>query len=270
MPELRNQIYDYLIEDIDSNVGPKTIRLRPRTDFSKYWGTKNPHRGSHYSLNQVCRATRREFGPLYVWQVAHRVLVDEDMLARFLQSFYLGGMAKDSFALTPKKIEIEIAYTLAGNRRCLDVMPLVNICLSNPDLQCTFMTKFGPMPELDNLFWNHAKAWEAAIRDDLLKIMLYPELGAKTIVELVFREDIKLDFIGDVPTKRWRHALPSMHEYLTELGAIDISNGETRFGIGDAQTRVEFVVSKRSCERSSQKWKAKGKAFETQYRLVEN
>ncbi|KAF2623839.1 hypothetical protein BU25DRAFT_414005 [Macroventuria anomochaeta] len=266
--EIRNEIYAHLIEDVDTNVGPKTIRLRLRTEFSSHWRKKNPHRGEVYALNQCCRTTRHEFGPLYVSHIAHRIRVDEQLLSRFLKDFFLIEESEDGFALRPKKIEIELAYPLGGEPPRLNILPLLSIFLGNKDLQCTFLNKFGPMPELDDMFWGHAVAWGDAILDDLLEILLHTPHGTTTIVDLVFREDAKLDFIGDVSRRRG-HAPPSMHGYLKQLGVVDVDVWDTRMGVWNQQARVEFVVCKRTDDDVKRGPKVRGKAFETQYRLVE-
>ncbi|KAF3036764.1 hypothetical protein E8E11_004312 [Didymella keratinophila] len=165
--EIRNAIYAHLIEDVDTNVGPKTIRLRPRSEFSSYWKKKNTHRGEVYALNQVCRTTRHEFGPLYVSEIAHRIRVDKQLLPRFLHDFFLSEEAERTFALKPKKVEIELAYPLGVSPPRIDILPLLSLSLGNEDLRCTFLNKFGPMPEVDTLFHDHAVAWGDAILDDL-------------------------------------------------------------------------------------------------------
>ena len=220
-------------------------------------------------MNQVCRAIRHEFGPLYVSHIAHRVRVDEELLPYFLDDFFLSEVSENGFTLRPKKIEIELAYPLGGNPPRLNILPLLTLCLGNEDLQCTFLNKFGPMPELDSLFWDHAVAWGDAIVDDLLKIFLYTPHGTMTTVDLVFRDDAKPDFMEDVERRRKR-APRSMHGYLGNLGGLDVGTWDARVGVWNTQAKVEFVVSKRTADGGNQEEETGGRAFETQYRLVEN
>ncbi|KAF2998220.1 hypothetical protein E8E13_005353 [Curvularia kusanoi] len=258
--EIRNEIYEVLVESVDTNVGPKTIRLRPRNEFSSTWKRKNPHRGEVYALNQVCRTTRHEFGPLYVSEISHRIRVSETLLPQFLDDFFLSDEAQNGFALTPKKIEIELNYPLGGDPPRVDVLPLLTLFLGNEDLQCTFLNKFGPLPEVDALFREHSVAWGLAILDDLLQILLYTPHGTTTIVDLVFRDDAKHDIMGELRSRPFRPP-PSMMEYLENLGYRDAweQNG-----------RVEFVVSKAAVDKPSGRQTGARKAFETQYRLMQH
>lgn len=176
--EIRNAIYAPLIEDVDTNVGAKTIRLRPRSEFSRFWRKKNTHRGEVYALNQVCRTTRHEFGPLYVSDIAHRIRVDQQLLSQFLHDFFLSKSSDSAFALKPKKVEIELGVSPPH----IDVLPLLSLSLGNEDLRCTFLNKFGPMPEVDALFRDHAVAWGDAILDDLLEIRLDTSAGTTVSV----------------------------------------------------------------------------------------
>jgi len=161
-----------------------------------------------------------------------------------LQSLYIGKEVKGSFALTPKKIEIELAYPVGGPIRRLNITKLIKFFLSKSDLQCTFLNKFGPMTELDQLFWGHSKTWKDAIEQDLHGVMLWPPNGSKTTVELVFRSDAKQNFIEDVPSRRWKYAPPSLYQYLTEIGATGLGAWGARVDVLNTSTRVEFVVSK--------------------------
>ncbi|KAJ4984940.1 hypothetical protein SVAN01_09546 [Stagonosporopsis vannaccii] len=267
--EIRNSIYAYLIEDVDTNVGHKTIRLRPRTEFSSHWRRRNPHRGEVYALNQVCRTTRHEFGPLYVAQIVHRIRVDKQLLPRFLHDFFLSGDYEDSFKLKPRKIEIELNYPLGGHPPRLDVLPLLTLCLGNENIQCSFLNKFGFLPEIDALFWDHAVAWGEAILDDLAQILLYTPSGTTTVVDLVFREDAEREFIKDIERNSFR-APRSMHKYLENLGSVDIATWDPRVGVWNLQGRVEFVASKRAPQFAQQEGKVQSKVFETQYRLIES
>jgi hypothetical protein len=267
--EIRNAIYAHLIEDVDTNVGPKTIRLRPRSEFSSYWRKKNTHRGEVFALNQVCRITRHEFGPLYVSEIAHRIRVDEQLLPRFLYDFFLSEHAGTVFALKPKKVEIELAYPLGVSPPRIDVLPLLSLSLGNEDLRCTFLNKFGPMPEVDTLFHDHAVAWGDAILDDLLEIRLYTPAGTTTCVDLTFRDDIKRAFIADVKTKKTT-APRSMQAYLGALRGSDVGTWDARVGVWNTQARVDFIVSKRASGSLKQAAGTKSRAFETQYRLVED
>jgi hypothetical protein len=97
-----------------------------------------------YALNQVCRTTRHEFGPLYVAKIAHRIRVNEQLLPRFLHDFFLSRNAETVFALKPKKVEVELAYPLGVSPPRIDVLPLLSLSLGNEDLRCTFLNKFGP------------------------------------------------------------------------------------------------------------------------------
>lgn len=267
--EIRNAIYAHLIEDVDTNVGHKTIRLRPHSEFSSYWKKKNTHRGEVYALNQVCRATRHEFGPLYVAEIAHRIRVDEQLLPRFLYDFFLSENAETLFALKPKKVEVELAYPLGVSPPRIDVLPLLSLSLGNEDLRCTFLNKFGPMPEVDALFNDHAVAWGDAILDDLLEIRLYTPAGTTTCVDLLFRADANRAFIADI--RKMRMPPPrSLHTYLKALGRPDVGTWDARVGVWNAQARVEFVVSKRTPGHFKQTLETRSRAFETQYRLVED
>ncbi|KAH6621833.1 hypothetical protein C7974DRAFT_211729 [Boeremia exigua] len=264
--EIRNEIYAFLIEDVDTNVGHKTIRLRPRTEFSSHWRRKNPHRGEVYALNQVCRATRREFGPLYVAQITHRLRVDEQLLPLFLHDFFLSKEVECNFALKPQKIEIELPYPLGGKLLRLDILPLLTFCLGNEDIQCSFLNKFGPMPELNALFWDHAVAWGEAILDDLSKILVHTPSGTTTVVDLFFRGDSQHAFISDI--KRPGQRVPdSMHGYLRALGR---ATWDPRVGVWNPHGRIEFVVSRGPSLIASEKSKGSNKVFQTQYRLVED
>ncbi|XPS72885.1 hypothetical protein M3J09_005045 [Ascochyta lentis] len=268
--ELRNEIYAFLIEDIDTNVGPKTICLRPRADFSKYWRKKNPHRGNHYSLNQVCRATRHEFGPLYVSQIAHRIRVDDKILPQFLESFFAEETMKNCFALTPRKVEVELTIPCRESSSRLNLTQLLTIYLSNEQMECKFLNKFERMPELDALFSGHGKAWKAAINQDLFKVLLWPPHGTTTRIELMFYDDARLEFIEKIPKGRWTTSLPSMHNYLLELGAEGIGERDARVGVWNPRARVKFVVSKQARAVAENKAASKNRVFETQYRLIEN
>ncbi|KAJ8114094.1 hypothetical protein OPT61_g3944 [Boeremia exigua] len=269
LPKIRNEIYAHLIEDVDTNVGHKTIRLRPRTEFSSHWRRKNPHRGEVYAFNQVCRTTRREFGPLYVAQIAHRIRVDKLLLPKFLNDFILADEVKSNFALKPKKIEIELNYPVGGNPLRLNVLPLLALFLGNEDLQCTFLNKFGPLLEVDTLFRDHAVAWGDAILEDLLEILLYTPSGTTTVVDLVFREDAERAFISDITEKKFR-APNSMHDYLRDLGGMETATWNPRVGVWNVQGRVEFVVSKRSPKSAENRVMRYDKVFQTQYRLIED
>lgn len=267
--EIRNEIYAYLIEHVDTNVGLKTIRLRPRSEFSRYWRRQHPHRGEVYALNQVCRTTRREFGPLYVAQIAHRIRVDEQLLQKFLQDFFLCERVENEFALKPRKIEIELNYPLGGNPPRLDVLPLLTLCLGNEDIQCSFLNKFDFLPEVDSLFWNHAVAWGEAILDDLSGILLYTPSGTTTVVDLVFNEYTERTFVSDIKRNGLR-APTSMHEYLRNLGCADMATWDPRIGVWNSQGRVEFAASKASPTLAGKARARHNKIFQTQYRLMEN
>lgn len=266
--EIRNAIYAQLIEDVDTNVGLKTIRLRPRSSFSRHWRKKNTHRGEVYALNQVCRTTRYEFGPLYVSEIAHRIRVDEHLLPQFLRDFFLSENAESAFALKPKKLEIELVYPLGVSPPRIDILPLLSLSLGNEDLQCTYLNKFGPMPEVDALFNNHAVAWGDAILDDLLEIRVYTPAGTTTCVDLTFRDDAERSFIANVRRKRMI-APRSMHAYLKGLGGSDVGVWDARVGVWHPQARVEFGVLKRTAG-ASRASETRSRAFETQYRLVED
>ncbi|KAF1358589.1 hypothetical protein EJ07DRAFT_156800 [Lizonia empirigonia] len=227
-PEIRNEIYEYLIEDIDTNVGPKMIRLRPRVDFPKTWSKRNPHRGDVYSLNQII----------------HRIRVDEFVLHKFVQDLLL---VEDYFALKPKKIEIELPYPLGRRPMRLNMLPLLTLCVGNEDLHCTFLNKFGPIPELHNIFRDNPVAWGEAILDDLLEISLYTPRGTTTVIGLVFRDDCGREFIEEISDGCPETPPSSMKSYLKELGA---------------QARVVFVVSKRTFKATRQGNKISRKAFE--------
>ena len=252
---------------MDSNVGPKTILLRPRAEFSSHWRRRNPHRGEVYALNQVCRTTRHEFGPLYVSAISHRVRVDDKLLPRFLDDFFLGDEAHNGFALTPRRIEIELHYPLGGNPPRVDVLPLLTLFLGNEDLQCTFLNKFGFLPEIDALFRDHAVAWGDAILDDLLHIYLYTPHGTTTMVDLVFRDDAKHDFIGELRPKCFRPP-PGMRDYLRTLGDMERSEMVALAARWDIGGIVEFVVSKQAADKQSGRHTGNGQEFEMQYRLM--
>lgn len=187
---------------------------------------------------------------------------------QFLKSFYSGYTLENSFALAPKKIEIEFAspplYGTQSNASHLDIMPLITLCLSDKDIQCMFLGKFGAIPELDNLFWTHRQAWAAAIKDDLLEVRLYPSTGP--LVGLVFHEDAEQDFLRDIPScsqKSWKYAPPSMRAYLMKLGAPEARTW-------DSNADVHFAASKMSCHKLRHNCKGKEKPFEIEYRLKEN
>ncbi|KZM24961.1 hypothetical protein ST47_g3900 [Ascochyta rabiei] len=268
--ELRNEIYSLLIEDIDTNVGPRTICLRSRADFPRYWRKKNPHRGNHYSLNQVCQLTRHEFGPLYVSQVTHRIRVNAHILPRFLDSFYRESVRENRFALTPRKVEVEFTSHCGGSSSRLDITHLLMISFSIEHMECRFFDKFGPMPELDAIFSDHREAWKAAIGRDVMKVTLWPLEGTTTQIQLVFFEDAKVDFVEEIPGGGWRPSFPSMHSYLSMLGAENLGERNARMGVWNPQARVEFIVSKRARTITKQEATLKRRPFETQYRLVED
>lgn len=223
-----------------------------------------------YALNQVCRTTRREFGPLYVAQIVHRIRVDETLLPRFLHDFFLGKYVEDAFALKPKKIEIELIYPLGGRPPRLNVLPLLALCLGNDEIQCSFLNKFGFLGEIDALFWNNAVAWGEAILYDLVEIQLYTPSGTTTVVDLVFPEDSGREFVKDIKSKSGLRAPRSMHEYLRNLGSVDVATWDPRVGVWNSQGRVEFVASKRAARSAQQGRKGHSKVFQTQYRLIEN
>ena len=174
------------------------------------------------------------------------------------------------FALKPKKIEIELAYPLGGKPPRIDILPLLSLCLGNEDLTCTFLNKFGPMPELDELFFHHAVAWGDAILDDLLEILLYTPHGTTTFVNLVFRDDCGQIFFEELSGGKPGRAPSSMDDYLAELGAVDVRTWDARVGVWNSQARVDFLVCKRKQRVTRDETKEKIKAFETQYRLVED
>ena len=104
------------------------------------------------------------------------------------------------------------------------------------------------MTELDELFWGHSKTWKDAIEQDLHGVMLWPPNVSKTTMELVFRDDAEQEFIEDVPTRRWKYAPPSLHQYLTEIGAVDLGAWGASVDVLNSYARVEFVVSKMTRE----------------------
>lgn len=220
-------------------------------------------------MNQVCRTTRHEFGPLYVSEITHRIRVDEKLLPQFLHDFFFSDGLRDSFALRPRKIEIELFYPLGGNPPRVDVLPLLTLFLGNEDLQCTFLNKFGPLSEVDALFREHPVPWGDAILDDLLQILLYTPHGTTTIVDLVFRDDVDHAFMSELRHKPFR-APPSMRNYLNSLGLVELSASNARIGVWNVQARVECVVSKRAPDSSSGGKRRKGNAFEPMYRLMLN
>ena len=198
--------------------------------------------------------------------IAHRIRVDEYLLPSFVQDSLL---AEGDFVLTPKKIQIELAYPLGGNPPKIDILPLLTLCLGNEDLQCTFLNKFGHMPEVDELLFNHAVAWGDAILDDLLEILLYTQHGTITMVELIFRDDCGQAFIEELPAGKPKRAPRSMDDYLTELGAVDIRTWNARFGMWSTEARVDFVVSKRSTSQTRESLKTKRKKFGLLYLPIE-
>lgn len=222
-----------------------------------------------YALNQVCRATRCEFGPLYVAQIVHRVRVDEQLLPRFLDDFFLSREAQSYFALKPRKIEIELIYPLGGKPPRLNVLPLLALCLGNDNIQCSFLNKFDFLPELDHLFWDHTIAWGEAILEDLSAILVYTPLGTTTVVDLVFRAESEHGFIQDIKRNGWR-APASMHEYLCALGSADRTTWDPRVGVWNQVGRVEFVASKATSKPANEERRGRSEVFETQYRLIEN
>lgn len=220
-------------------------------------------------MNQVCRTTRHEFGPLYVSAISHRVRVNNKLLPRFLDDFFLSDEAHNGFALTPRRIEIELHYPLGGNPSRVDVLPLLTLFLGNEDMQCTFLNKFGFLPEIDALFQDHAVAWGDAILDDLLHIYLYTPHGTTTMVDLVFRDDARHDFIDELRPKAFRPPL-SMRDYLRTLGDMERSEMLALAARWDIGGIVEFVVSKQAADTQSGRHTGTGQAFETQYRLMQN
>lgn len=202
-------------------------------------------------------------------EIAHRIRVDEQLLPRFLHDFFLSEHAESSFMLKPKKIEIELAYPIGVSPPRIDVLPLLSLSLGNEDLQCTFLNKFGPMPEVDALFRDHPVAWGDAILDDLLKILLYTPAGTATCVDLIFRDNGKRAFLADI--KRRKLTAPrSMHGYLKGLGGSGMRTWDARVGMWNPQARVDFIVSKRAPGSLRQALETGARAFETQYRLVED
>jgi hypothetical protein len=141
--------------------------------------------------------------------------------------------------------------------------------LGNEDLQCTFLNKFGFLPEIDSLFRDHAVAWGDAILDDLLHIYLYTPHGTTTMVDLVFRDDARHDFIGELRPKCFRPP-PSMRDYLRTLGDIERSEMIALIARWEVGGIVEFVVSKQAANALSGRHTGNGQAFETQYRLMQS
>lgn len=219
-------------------------------------------------MNQICRATRREFGPLYVSEISHRIRVDDKILPRFLHDFFFSEEAYDCFALRPKKLEIELNYPLGGDPPRTDVLPLLTLILGNEDLQCTFLNKFGPMPEVNSVFHGHVIAWGDAILDDLLEVLLYTPHGTTTVVHLVFRDNGKHAFVEELRPIGFR-PLPSARSYVERLGSTDFLTWQEIVDDWDPSGRVKFVLSKKAPGSASREQVKAAKAFETQYRLMQ-
>lgn len=194
--------------------------------------------------------------------------MDERLLPQFLHDFFFSEEAYDCFTLRPKKIEIELNYPLGGNPPRIDVLPLLMLVLGNEDMQCSFLNKFGPMPEVDALFHGHAVAWGDAILDDLLEILLYTPHGARTVVDLVFRENARHAFVAELRPTGFRPP-PSARSYLENLGSLDFLTLHEMIDVWNPVARVEFVVSKKAAGGTSPDLGKIGRTFETQFRLMQ-
>lgn len=126
------------------------------------------------------------------------------------------------------------------------------------------------MPEIDGVFWHHAVPWGEAILDDLLEIVLSTPHGNTTVVDLVFRTDCGRDFIDQIQNERPERAPSSMHGYLVALAGAKYRPSDAGAGVWNPRARIDFVVSKRAASSKNRRSMLRDKAFETQYRLIEN
>lgn len=195
--------------------------------------------------------------------------MDGQLLPQFLHDFFLREHAESAFWLKPRKVEIELVYPLGVSPPRINVLPLLSLSLGNEDLQCMFLNKFGPMPEVDALFRDHAVAWGDAILDDLLEILLYTPAGTTTCVDLTLRDDTSHAFLADVKKKKLK-APRSMNGYLKALGGSDVGTWDARVGVWEPQARLDFMVSKRTPGLMKEPLATMARPFETQYRLVED
>jgi len=222
--ELRNRVYDILIEDILARLDGKPMCLSLRRKKVHLKDDLSPFAPAH-----VSKQIRVECLPLLrrtlTVQIHYQRIKDA-----YVDVFYPIQDDAEVMAGYHGNIIVRMGTWSDGWFRSLDhdLLPLMQFVLRADNIHFTFS---GPHSAIwTRLFNDHRKAWASAVQSDLAHIWVNKDEEAKNM-GLVFREDAPLEWISQVPQTEWYDPPPFMLEYAKELGWEPSDENFGRLGV---------------------------------------